>query len=1080
MPARKTAIFLKTLLFALPLSAVAGDFKPEKPPVVYKVGNIFVSQNDLEPENPPIKNPLIEKPHVENSPAENPSPENPPAVYEETGIQGLGLLRRDTKYYQLSVSRNLELIYSEDFKNYSVVFSDYIRQIDSQLSKVFPFRPADSGHGSVFFPSSRRQVSNASAAVYPFSSVTVYPSGSAGFMDRWSIFYWAEDVLIHEMTHIYQLSQNSKWDRRLDRIIGPISYRNMLLGSFALEGSAVLNESIYGFGGRLFSGWARAFVFSQIKSDLPVKRVLKAYDDPFSTMEKYLHGGYFFAYLQSQYGEEKVNRLFAESGLSLNIGFYALNNSLKSLFGKNLETLFENYKKHYLKMAQRQKSSPEPALLKSKTDLPMNSDESSIYFLISSAKSPPQLIIFDKATKKITQRKINLPLGKVFYKEGAYYSSSNARTSSTSLEYSLFREGFKPLKKYNSQLVMDFRGEKYVSLSTQDNHSQNSLLVNGDFWTAVHSSALMDSKGRVYYFKQNGPVRTLYRDKKPLARLSSYYAYPVEADEEGLYFISSTKYGSSLFVYKEALGIFRLSKSDTISNARKIAGNEFLVSEVGPVHHTYKVISTQETLEKPFPYRYSFEKKNIFEKQGESLWLEKLGSANSSSDSAQNEEVFLAFGLSYTDDSSAQSIHNGEKSPHTAEGEDGIAKELAKEPAEKQPGSLPGSDEEPTAPSLHKTYNSLKNLYLKQVLFLLDPFSSALTGYFQFLDPLWFSDLVLLGSIGPTRGYFDLSYTYRKHRPFISFSLIYDESRLKGQEDRHTIQTLKDIGFLETEDIYIPRTENVLHKRVYIPHRDRAFALSLRYPLLRRAYWGLSTSQSLQWGQMQFHNKELYFGKSFPFLFYKPKSWKNYIQNTGKLRYSYTRKYKYSYSYYSKKVLQLSYDMLFVGAIFHPDNIHLSGQAQAHLMEEFGKEWFVTLNGTVKKKLWDREPQNLFLMTNGDVVFSYGSFKQAFQDLYQLDFQVLKVLNHSFYPSSVLFSMRRWAPLFGLSFLSIRPVNKRHKFFLIPFMGAEWELAMLYEERFFKTGLSGEYVINLSDPIRRPSFQMSFWLKRGF
>ena len=185
-----------------------------------------------------------------------------------------------------------------------------------------------------------------------------------------------------------------------------------------MEGGAVLNESIYGFGGWLFSGWARAFVFSQLKQGLSLKRVLKPYNDRFSDIEKYLHGGYFFAYLHSQYGMEGIGRFFSESGRFIPLDFHGLNRALKRTFGKGLEALFKNYQKHYAPLAEKQKSSPEKALFKSSIHLPMNSDENKIYFLISDMKSPPYLILLDKKTKKIRKQKKNLPLGKIFYKNG--------------------------------------------------------------------------------------------------------------------------------------------------------------------------------------------------------------------------------------------------------------------------------------------------------------------------------------------------------------------------------------------------------------------------------------------------------------------------------------------------------------------------------------------------------------------------------------------------------------------------------------------------------------------------------------
>ena len=103
----------------------------------------------------------------------------------------------------------------------------------------------------------------------------------------------------------------------------------------------------------------------------------------------------------------------------------------------------------------------------------MNSDETSVYFLISDHKSPPQLIIFNKETEKIEKQssEINLPLGKIFYQGWRIlFLLEEGFTSSTSVENSLFKEHFIPIKKYNSQILMDTHQDQAVSLSTKETH----------------------------------------------------------------------------------------------------------------------------------------------------------------------------------------------------------------------------------------------------------------------------------------------------------------------------------------------------------------------------------------------------------------------------------------------------------------------------------------------------------------------------------------------------------------------------------------------------------------------------------
>ena len=699
-------------------------------------------------------------------------------------LKDIDFLKRDSEYYESSLIPNINLVVSEEFTGFLAQLFEYSWRIDYQLSETFELQPFR--ESTVLFSSPRRQVPNALATVYPFPFVKIYPSGSVELMDQWSIFSWSQDALIHEMTHIYQLSQNSKWQRILWPLLGSFSYGNLILPSWILEGSAVLAESLYGSGGRLFSGLVRAFVFSQIKQDFPLKRLLNSYDDPFSNLEKYLHGAYFFSYLHSQYGIKQTQKLFYESGRFFPLGYYGLSRSLKRTFGKDLKTLFQDYKDYYKGWAKQQKSSLEPALAKSKVYAPMNSDRHSIYFLISNFKSPSQLVVFNKKTGAIKKLEKNLPIGKVFYKGGEYYSSASLRTSSTSVEYSLIMEDFKPIDKYNSQYVMDFYKRKAIAIDTRHSHTKNSLIKDTVFYDSVDSSALADSEGSLYYFKQNKEYRTLYKNKKALIQFKSYFSYPVEVSENAVYFIGATKYGSSLFVYKKDLGLYRLSESDSIVYARHIKDNQFLVSEVTPTHYEYKVVKVKERAEEPFLYQYSFKKADIFFKSG-----------SQQKKAVKSKDFNKKAGLIENHFSSRDFLK-----------EDFFHKNL-------------------------KFYKPLNRLSFQQFFFYVIPDLSGSYNFstsFRFLDPLQWNELLISNNLSKSNKLLELSYSYQKYRPTFELSLLYDESQLDLKENEDMIETFKDIGFLDTRDIFYP-VGKLLKKRKFLIQRTRALCLSVCYPI---------------------------------------------------------------------------------------------------------------------------------------------------------------------------------------------------------------------------------------------------------
>ncbi len=995
--------------------------------------------------------------------------------YKSNRLKSLGFLKKDTFYYNTPVFKNLSLIYSEDFKEFAPFLSDYIKQIDIRFSKVFQNRPYFKQR-SIVFLSSQTQTPMAYTTMFPSLgirpfNIVMHPSFGAYFMDQWSVFHWSQDSLIHEMTHLYQFSQNSTWDRGLwwAMLFDIFSHRNIMLSRFVLEGSAILNESIYGSGGRLFSGWVRAFVLSQLKQGFSLKRLLRPYNDSYSIIEKYLHGGYFFAYLHSKYKEKKSNHFFSKSGHSFPWDFYGLDLSSKKAFGKGIESLFEDYKQHYAPLAEKQISSSEKTLLKSKVYAPINSNKDKIYFLTYDEKSPPYLILFDKETKNIQKRKKKFPHGKVFYRKGEYYSSGYGKTGSFSTEYSLFKTGFKPVKKYNSQHIMDFYGNKYISLDTRQSHSQNSLLVNGAFYDTTASSAIMDHLGRVYYFKQNKGIRTLYRDKVPLFSFKSYFSYPVEADEEGLYFIGATEYGSSLFIYEEDFGVSRLSESDTISYARKIKNNEFMVSEIGPTHHEYKIIQTQKTPEQPFLYTYSFEKDNLFEEKAKVLPVnleqeqENTLKPTALNDEEQNIPNFedteedSEFELALLNALDEQQIELENTTQTTEENYSEANTAMAQNSASPEEELFQIIEKEHFQKQWkHNTYNSLSNLSLQPITFYawIWPLNKNYNLHFlskvQFMDPLRFNQFSLNNVFIPQKYFsFQMSYTYMKYRPSLDFSFAYNQK----QKSKSSLALQEDI-------------------------RLKA---ALIYPLIIKNQWTLSLTKNVQLGQER--QNEKHSNKDFPVFFnnMSKKAHKNYIQHGAGINYSFKRKYKHAYSFYKKRALKLSYSVRHIEEKPRAYKTHLSGQMEAYFTEEIGEEWFVSLNGAIRRNLQNQNLERLLLRNKDTMVLHYNSFKQNVQHLYELDFQILKALNWSYYPLKLPLALRQLAPLAGLSFLSIKEKeNKKYNYFFVPFAGIESDINILHETIIlFKAGFSGEYVFNLSNP-KIKDFKLSAWLKGSF
>ncbi len=542
----------------------------------------------------------------------------------------------DTQYFILE-EKQYRLIFSEQLLGSIEKVNQTIKNHIANMSQ-FKNRSLEKPINIILL-SQQSQVPNAFATVSPNFTISMYPSTMVGRSIQ--LPFWFESVFEHELNHIFQLSHSNipKPIRNIFNLpslflfylINP--YPNMFLPIFILEGDAVLKESILtNKGGRLYNGDKRALVYSQIKHyqhQIPKfikEKLLYLRMTAHSGQEKYIHGGYLMAMLAETYPHNIVNSFFTLNKSKPSrqtikqIKSTSVKNKLSKTFAKVfsfqhwyyfLDDLTRAYFNHYLKQALRQKNSPEPALFESFTCPPFNRAENDLFFLTSHHRSVPNLKIFNIKTKKWINKKKDLPLGKVFKIKNKYYSRSTNTISPNTIHYSLFSEGIHSLDEFDSKYVEDMTNTKTLYVDTKNTLSGFKLYLNGQFYSYIHSNALLDQKENIYYFKQSGQKRTLYKNKIPVFSYKGYYGDIMDIDSKGVvYFTASSPYGSSIYQYKNKI-VSRGSSSDTIIQAKKINDAEFIVCEVTPFGYEYKMIPIEKIAEQPVLYKYRFKNRSI-------------------------------------------------------------------------------------------------------------------------------------------------------------------------------------------------------------------------------------------------------------------------------------------------------------------------------------------------------------------------------------------------------------------------------------------------------------------------------------
>jgi hypothetical protein len=104
----------------------------------------------------------------------------------------------------------------------------------------------------------------------------------------------------------------------------------------------------------------------------------------------------------------------------------------------------------------------------------------------------------------------------------------------------------------------------------------------------------------LYYFKQEGNKRTLYRDQQPLYSLTGFYSIVADVDATGaVYFIANSPLGSSVYKVKDNK-VSRVAQGDNIVAAKLAGNNQLIVEAISPDDYYYSLITMDDIPESPY------------------------------------------------------------------------------------------------------------------------------------------------------------------------------------------------------------------------------------------------------------------------------------------------------------------------------------------------------------------------------------------------------------------------------------------------------------------------------------------------
>ena len=517
--------------------------------------------------------------------------------------------------YKISKDKQLGYIYSKEYTDIVPALKDYQTDIMKQYGEEFGYSFDTTMY--VGLASLNNQIANGFATPIPFNSQLFYGAGSS-YTDYFCDTSWLKTLAIHETAHNFQFQAKDaehrqflyKWfGNSLFSIIGiPLTtLPNLVESSFIFEGNAVMNESRFANGGRLYSGYALANVVSlahanKIKAELVYNPVLQfPYGEQF-----YLVGGFYQKYLVEKYGIKKVNGYF--KALSSHF-FTTFTNSIhEEYFGKSFEDLLAEFSED-LKQKHKNFVKTEGILIsKSQAYTPMNSDSSEIISLQSNMRSASKIMRYNKNNTKVSYKNGNWRRGEVFKLNGEYYTQTTAYVNANKIEMGLYDDELNQKAHSGSKVlqgVLPNGKEVYFDVTTSIESPK--IYVGGSFYDDSHSSVYVSESGDLYYFKQDGHTRTLYKNKKALYSYEGHYGFVTDIGlNESIYFIAKSKHGSTAYMY-DGTKTQRVSKGDDVIDIKLISPNEALVATVGAHGYEYRRISLENKLENVSKTEYSLE-----------------------------------------------------------------------------------------------------------------------------------------------------------------------------------------------------------------------------------------------------------------------------------------------------------------------------------------------------------------------------------------------------------------------------------------------------------------------------------------
>ncbi len=523
----------------------------------------------------------------------------------------------ENNYKKIDIDK-LEVIYSSEFDLLPKRVAEKESRVIDEYEKSFGFELDDKLYLGLL--SSNNQIANAFSTQLPLNIQMNYIGGALN-PDYFATKSWIDTLLYHESAHNFQINPKKNQLSRFVHSIVKNSFINTLIipvfptpnvacSPFNLEGNAVLNESWHQNGGRLYSGIMRAMATTQALAGYitPSRTYNQHLYFPYGT-HNYIVGGFFQLFLAQKYGLDRVNSYFYNfSGQWIPI---FTNNIFKETFGVSYEDAIREYSSWLKSSSRGFRHTKGKRVARSKSMVRFTKSKDDIIFLTSNHKSYPLLNIFNAKDLTLKSKKTTLKMGRVFRVDGKFYTLASSKTSPTKIEIALYDENGGVLEGSKSKAIQQIGDKKHtIYFDIPNSFDEPQAYIDGEYLGRVNSSIFCSDSGDIYYFKQDGNERVLYKNKKEIFRFKGWYGFVADVRGDSIYIIANSRYGSTLYRLQNG-SLKRVLEGDDVVDVKLLDDDRVLVESIDGDGINFDIVTMIDENGHIYYPDYSFKRANI-------------------------------------------------------------------------------------------------------------------------------------------------------------------------------------------------------------------------------------------------------------------------------------------------------------------------------------------------------------------------------------------------------------------------------------------------------------------------------------